>query len=45
LRKESHGASYLRLRATAEISGETAGETAADEGFLVESVSVKTKEY
>lgn len=36
LRKESHGASYLRLRATSESGG--------DEGFLVESVSVQTKE-
>ena len=37
LRKESHGASYLRLRAISE--------TAGHEGFLIESVSVKTKEY
>jgi hypothetical protein len=41
LRKESHGASYLRLRATSETSGEPAG----DEGFLIESVYVNTKEY
>ena len=45
LRKESHGASYLRLRATSETSGETGGKTSGDEGFLIESVSVETKEY